>query len=170
MIGTVTRAVAVLAALAAAGCAGGGFAGYERAVTGGGGGLPETVARARTDVVTPPGRRQLGLAVRTFERDAAGQVVEVAGECAIRAGSFRAAMATPGRLVIPDLGPDAPGIVAECRRGAARGTGSVDPAFAWAESGGGAVERLLWGGGPWRGGVRTGPMRYPDLAVGLNQG
>jgi hypothetical protein len=161
-------AALVAAALGLGGCAGGGFAGYERGVTGGGGGLPVTVARARSDVVTPPGRRQLGLAVRTFERDAAGGSVEVAGECAIRAGAFRASTATPGRLVIPDLGPDAPGIVAECRRGAARGSASAAPVFAWEESGGTGLERLLWGGGPWRGGVRTGPMRYPDLLVGLN--
>jgi hypothetical protein len=163
----VTRMAAAAAALALAGCAGGGFVGYERAVTGGGAGLPETVARASTAEVTPPGRRMLGLAVRTYARDAAGAIVEVPGTCTVTGGTLGASLATPGRLVVPDLGPDAPVLTARCTAQGMTGSGAVEPAFAWAEDGGGAAARLAWGGGPWRGGPRTGPMRYPDLMVGV---
>jgi hypothetical protein len=155
------------AALLVAGCAGGGVIGYERTVVGGGAGLPETVARARQDAVTPPGRRWLGLAVRSFERDAAGAIVEIPARCSIEAGTLTAEIATPGRLVIPDLGPDAPVITATCGNGLLAGRNSVEPDFGWDESGGNSAQRVVWGGGWWQGGVRTGPLRYPDLDVGL---
>lgn len=161
------RAWLLGAALLVAGCAEGGLVGYDRTIVGGGAGLPETVARASQDAVTPPGRRWLGLAVRSFERDAAGTVTEVPARCSITAGTFVAEMATPGRLVIPDLGPDAPPVTATCSNGPLAGRNSVEPSFRWPEGGGNAAQRIAWGGGWWQGGARTGPMRYPDLDVGL---
>jgi hypothetical protein len=109
----------------------------------------------------------LGLGVRTWVRAPDGTITETPGACRIEEGAFGAEMATPGRLVIPDLGPDAPTIVATCTSGALAGSNAVEPAFGWAGNGGSAPERVAWGGGWWWGGVRTGPMRYPDLDVGL---
>ena len=156
------------AAAALAGCAGGDLAGYGPAVTGGGGGLPVTRAVAREDVITPPGRRDLGLAVRSFAVGADGDAAEIAGAvCRISAGSFLATLATPGRLVIPDLGPDAPAIFADCSAGTLRGAASVAPVYGWEASGGNPPQRMLWGLGWYYGGVKTGPLRYPDLPVVL---
>jgi hypothetical protein len=155
------------AALGLAGCAMGGVAGYRPPVVGGGAGLPVTVARASTDVVTPPGRGMLGLAVRSYQRTATGEPAELPATCAIEAGAFEAQMVTPGRLVIPDLGPDAPAITAVCTAGPLAGRNSVAPAFRWASTGGMPPERVAWGLGWWWGGTKSGPMRYPDLDVGL---
>jgi hypothetical protein len=163
----VKRILILLAGLALGGCAMGGAAGFRQPVTGGGGGLPATMARASTAVVTPPGRGLAGLAVRTYTRDAAGAVTEVPATCTISAGAFGARMATPGRLVIPDLGPDAPAVTALCSAPGLAGQNSVEPAYRWARTGGTPPERVLWGNGWWWGGFKTGPMRYPDLDVGL---
>jgi hypothetical protein len=163
------RVMVAAAALALAGCAGGALFEYDVRVPGGGAGLPETRAVARADRVVPPGRRELGLAVRTFVADASGTPVEVAGSrCSIRAGDFRAALTTPGRLIIEDLGPDAPVIVADCGDGVMSGTGSAPPDFTWEQNGGNSFDRFVWGGGGWWGGYKTGPMRYPDIDVVLN--
>ncbi len=160
--------VMAAAGLALAGCAGGDFVGYGPAVTGGGGGLPATRAVGREDMITPPGRRDLGLAVRSYAFATDGAPVEVAGAmCRITAGSFEAALVTPGRLVIPDLGPDAPAVTADCVAGSLRGAASVAPVFGWAASGGNPPQRVVWGLGWSFGGVKSGPMRYPDLGVGM---
>jgi hypothetical protein len=165
----VMRTLAVLAVLAVAGCAGGGLFEYDVRVPGGGGGLPETRAVARADRVVPPGRRELGLGVRTFVADASGEPVEVSGAtCRIRAGDLRAVLAAPGRLLIEDLGPDAPLIVADCSDGVMAGTGTAAPDFAWEQGGGNSFDRFVWGGGGWWGGYRTGPMLYPDINVVLS--
>jgi hypothetical protein len=162
------RMMAAAAALALTGCAGGALFEYDVRVPGGGAGLPETRAVARADRVVVPGRRELGLAVRTFVADASGAPVEVTGSrCTVRAGDFRAALATPGRLIIEDLGPDAPPIVADCSDGVMAGTGTAAPNFSWEQGGGNSFDRFVWGGGGWRGGYRTGPMRYPDIDVVL---
>jgi hypothetical protein len=131
--------------------------------------LPETRAVARADRVVVPGRRELGLGVRTFVTDASGAPVEVSGSrCTVRAGDFLRALATPGRLMIEDLGPDAPVIVADCSDGVMAGTGTAAPNFAWEQGGGNSFDRFVWGGGGWWGGYRTGPMRYPDIDVVLS--
>lgn len=162
------RMMAAAAALVLTGCAGGALFEYDVRVPGGGAGLPETRAVARADRVVAPGRRELGLAVRTFVTDASGAPVEVTGSrCTVRAGDFRAALATPGRLIIEDLGPDAPLIVADCSDGVMAGTGTSAPNFSWEQGGGNSFDRFVWGGGGWRGGYRTGPMRYPDIDVVL---
>jgi len=159
------------ATLALAGCAGGDLAGFGPGVVGGGRGLPATRAEARPDLMTPPGRRDLGLAVRSFAAAEDGSApVEIAGAaCRITAGAFSAALVTPGRLVIPDLGPDAPPVRADCQSGELRGAGAVAPAFAWAGGGGNPAQRILWGLGWTYGYEKQGPMRYPNLGVVLSR-
>ncbi len=158
------------AAFALAGCAGGEVAGFGPAVVGGGRGLPATRAEARPDLMTPPGRRELGLAVRTFAAAPDGTApAEIAGAtCRITAGAFTAELVTPGRLVIPDLGPDAPAIRADCAGGTLRGAGAVAPAFAWASNGGNPPQRVAWGLGWTYGFEKVGPLRYPNLGVVLS--
>ena len=79
---------------------------------------------------------------------------------------FDATVVTPVRLTLPDLGPDAPILRAECENGAQRGQAAVAPSFSWPVEGRpSAGQRVWWGGGWWWGFQKTGPMRYPDLAV-----
>lgn len=163
------RAIGIVLALALAGCAG---QAYDwRAVEGGGGGLPVAAMRANSDVVVPPGRGPLeGLAVRAFVPAPGGGWTEVPGaRCRVEgAPYFDATVVTPVRLTLPDLGPDAPVLRAECEQGTLRGAAQVAPAFSWPEEGRpSAPQRIWWGGGWWWGFQKTGPMRYPDLAVAL---
>lgn len=156
------------AALALAGCAGGDVAGYGPGVRGGGGGLPATRAEARQDVVTPPGRRNVALAIRTVAHETDGDPVEIKGAvCRISAGSFEAVMATPGRLILPDLGPDAPPVRADCAAGALEGAAIAPPVFAWPQQGGNPPQRALWGLGWTFGYQKQGPLGYPDMRVEL---
>lgn len=160
--------MAATALLALAGCAGGDIAGYSTGVGGGGRGLPTTMAFASPDSLEPPGRGMTALAVRTYVLDAEGQSVEVSGaSCEVTGDGFDATLTTPGRLVLPDLGPDAPALQAECRSGALAGVAAVAPFFAWAESGGNAAQRMAWGLGWTYGYAKVGPMRYPDLRIGM---
>lgn len=164
------RAVALAgAALALAGCAGGDVFGYGLPVTGGGMGLPPTRAEARPDAMTPPGRRDLGLSVRTFAAGSDGaKLVEIQGAtCVVTGGAFSATLRTPGRVVIADLGPDAPPLTARCTAGALKGATAVAPNFAWAANGGNPPERMAWGLGWTFGYAKVGPMRYPNLQVTL---
>ena len=162
------RAIGILLALALAGCGGGAY--DWRKVEGGGAGLPEVAMRPSGEVAVPPGRgAREGLAVRAF-LPGDGEWREVGGaRCSITGGDFfRAELVTPARLTLPDLGPDAPTLRADCTSGTARGTAVVAPAFSWpAEGRPSPIERAWWGGGWWWGFQRTGPMRYPDLAVGM---
>lgn len=158
------------AGLALAACAGNDLAGFGPTVVGGGRGLPVTRAEARPDLMTPPGRREVALAVRSFAAQPDGAPVEIAGaSCRITAGAFSAALVTPGRLVIPDLGPDAPAVRADCAAGELRGAGAVAPSFAWAASGGNPPERVLWGLGWTYGYEKQGPMGYPNLGVVMSR-
>jgi hypothetical protein len=158
------------AALGLAGCAGGEVAGFGPAVVGGGVGLPSTRAEARPDAMTPPGRRDLGVSVRTFAPGPDGALAQVAGAtCRVTAGSFAATFVTPGRLVLPDLGPDAPPVAADCTAGALAGSAAVAPDFRWIPGGGNPPERVLWGLGWTYGFEKVGPVRYPPLAVTLRE-
>ncbi len=162
------RGLILAAALALAGCAAGEIAGFGPAVRGGGGGLPATRAEARPDAMTSPGRRELGLALRTFTSETDGSRVEIRGAtCRITGGAFEATLVTPARLVIPDLGPDAPVLQADCTAGALAGAAAVEPDFVWIPGGGNPPQRVLWGLGWSYGFEKTGPLHYPDLAVGL---
>lgn len=153
-------------ALALSGCAGGDIAGYSPALTTGG--LPVTRAVARQDVVTPPGRRDLVVPVRTFATETDGDRVEVKGAvCKITAGAFEVAMATPGRLSIPDLGPDAPAIRADCVAGTLIGAALAPPVFSWPSQGGNPPQRMVWGLGWTFGYQKQGPLSYPNLQVDL---
>lgn len=159
----------VAAAMALAGCAGGDFLGYGPKVRGGGGGLPATRAEARPDSMTPPGRRDLALAVRAFATETDGSLVEIRGAtCQVTGGAFAANVATPARVVIADLGPDAPALTARCRAGALEGAAAVPPVFSWAAGGGNPPQRMLWGLGWTYGYAKVGPMHYPDLRVMLD--
>ncbi len=160
------RLGAAAAMIALVGCAE-----IDDRVRGGGSGLPEVAMSARTDFVVPPGRSRTGLALRTFVRGAAeGEWQQVDGvRCDVTGGNyFRASVVTPVRLVLPDLGPDAPPVTAVCGTGTASGRETVLPAFGWsADERPDAFRRAAWGGGNWQGFERSGPMHYPDLAVEL---
>lgn len=158
------RRIGLVLTLALAGCAG-----WGGGPQGGGQGLPEVAMTARADWIVPPGRGLEALAVRTFVPAPDGGWQEVAGaRCTIRGGDyFRAAVVTPSRLVLPDLGPDAPTLSAECASGALSGRAAVAPAFGWAATGGTWGQRVWWGGGWWRGYEASGPLSYPDLAIAL---
>lgn len=151
--------------LALAGC---GF-GPGGATTGGGAGLPEVRAVATDVKRLPPGRGPTGVAVRSFAPGPDGNLVEVAGAtCVFSADVYQAQIVTPARVILPDLGADAPQVRADCRLGATlAGAVVADPQFRWDRTGGGQGERAFWRGGQWWGGPQTGPMRYPDLDVPL---
>jgi hypothetical protein len=164
------RGIALLlaAGLALGGCAAGGVAGYAPGIVGGGGGLPATRAVGRSDQVTPPGRRDLGLAVRAVAVETDGTPVQVAGAtCRITSGTLEATIVTPGRLVIPDLGPDAQPVRADCTAGTLAGAATAAPGFFWPAEGGNPPQRVSWGLGWTYGFQKVGPMRYPDLVVPL---
>jgi hypothetical protein len=153
----------VLVLLALGACTGG-----DRA-SGGGAGLQEVSMRNNSDVVVPPGRGTLALAVRSFV-PAGEDWNEVTGAtCQVTGGAyFSATVVTPVRLTVQDLGPDAPPLTAECTSGTLRGADQVLPAFGWPEeTRPGAPQRIWHGRGWWWGFQKTGPMHYPDLAVAL---
>lgn len=143
-------------------------AGCALGPSGGGRGLGEVTMMRATGEFVPPARRYVALAVRSFERDPAAEWREVAGAaCSVTAGVYAATLVTPSRLVLPDLGPDAPNIVANCRLGTLQGQDAVGPDYPWpADTKPDAFQRIGYGGW-WRGYQKSGPMRYPDLAVGL---
>ena len=161
---------ALLVAVALAGCASGEYQQIS-GIKGGGGGLPVVSMRANADEVVPPGRgAAVGLAVRAFVPGVEEEWTEVAGaRCRVTGGNFFSAdLVTPARLVLPDLGPDAPPLRAECTSGNARGVDVVGPGFSWpADRAVSPANRIVWGGGWWYGYEKSGPMRYPDLAVGM---
>ncbi|HRO09933.1 hypothetical protein [Amaricoccus sp.] len=164
------RAMWIALALGLAGC--GGQAYDWRAMEGGGAGLPVVTMRSAPEMVVPPTRGPLRtLAVRTFvpgtEVDGWDEVT--GATCRVEgAPYFSATVLTPVRLALPDLGPDAPALVATCEKGTLRGQAGVEPAFSWPEEGRpSAPQRIWWGGGWWWGFQRTGPLHYPDLAVSL---
>lgn len=155
-------------ALTLAGCGGGGY--HWGAPNGGGRGLPEVRMSASQTVVVPPGRDGArALALRTFVPGTDGWQEVSGARCRVTGGDyFRAQVVTPVRLVLPDLGPDAPVLRAECESGIARGAAAVAPDFPWpAETLASPAQRAWWGGGWWWGFQKSGPMRYPDLAVAL---
>lgn len=158
----------VAAALTLAGCGGGG---YELlGPQGGGNGLPAVTMRANEGVVVPPGRgAQKALALRTFTPTADGWQEAPGAQCTVVAGDyFTATVVTPVRLLLPDLGPDAPQIRADCTLGTAKGAAAVAPAFSWpAEGHASPPARVAYSGGWWYGFQKSGPLSYPDLSVGL---
>ena len=163
------RKVFMLALVSAvAGCGGGGY--QWTGASGGGRGLPEVSMRASASAVVPPGRdAPEALALRAFVPGPDGWSEVAGARCGVTGGDyFRAEVVTPVRLVVPDLGPDAPPLRADCASGTTRGAAIVYPAFSWpAEGRPGPAQRVWWGGGWWWGLQKSGPMRYPDLAVGM---
>ncbi len=156
-----------LLALALAGCGGA----YDwRTVAGGGAGLPQVAMGPTGEAVVPPGRGAWrSLAVRTFESTPAGWSEVTGARCVVTGDPFfRANVTTPTRLVLPDLGPDAPALRAECETPTASGADVVGPVFSWPTDGRPQpATRMWWGGGWWWGFQKTGPLHYPDIAVGL---
>ena len=119
-------------ALVLAGCGGG--SGYQwGAPHGGGKGLPQVRMSASQAMIVPPGRDgELALALRAFVPGPDGWQEAAGAQCSVTGGDyFRAQVVTPVRLVLPDLGPDAPVIAAECVSGTARGRAAVAPNFSW---------------------------------------
>jgi len=163
------RAIGIgMLALALAGCSN---AAYQLpTVAGGGKGLPEVTMRASRDVVVPPGRGQTkALALRTFVPAGEGWSEVTGSRCHVRGGEyFGATVVTPVRLLLPDLGPDAPVLAADCESGTLRGTAAVAPGYPWPEAGRpSAPTRAWWGAGWWWGYEKTGYLGYGDLAVAL---
>lgn len=143
------------------------LAGCATIPSGSGRGLPEVAMRKTTDEILPPPRGNLAIAVRSFE-GSVGAWEEVPGaSCQVSAGPYRAGLVTPARLILPDLGPDAPPVVAECTRGSLRGRDVVGPIYPWPElDKPSALQRIAFAGW-WYGYQESGPLRYPDLAVGM---
>jgi len=156
-------------ALALAGCGGG--SDYQLGSPyGGGRGLPTVRMSASQALVVPPGRgAEQALALRAFVPGPDGWEEVDGARCNVAGGDyFRGQVVTPVRLVLPDLGPDAPVLRADCEAGTARGSAAVAPAFPWpAETLASPPARAWWGGGWWYGFQKSGPVRYPDLAVGM---
>lgn len=156
-------AIALALILPLAACAGG--------VSGGGSGLPETQMTQATGDIVPPARGYLGVPVRSFVSDpeAASGWLEVSGaRCAMSAGAYRASLVTPGRLVLPDLGPDAPDIRADCALGEASGSVLARADYSWPTGERPSAPTRTWyGAGWWFGYEKTGPVGYPDISVGL---
>ena len=155
----------VLGLLALAACGDTGIRG-----SGSGTDLPLVEMKPNAAQIVPPGRWKTDLAVRAFVPDAEGGWVEMPGSrCRVSGGDyFTADLVTPARLVLPDLGPDAPQLVANCTNGQLAGQAVVQPAYGWPEEGRpSGVRRAGWGGGWWWGYEKTGPLVYPDLAVAL---
>ncbi len=165
------RGIGIVLALGLAGC--GGITDYPwEGPIGGGKRLPVVAMQSSRDVVVPPGRgKPLALAVRAFVPGAEGWQEVTGARCRVTGGEFfRADLIAPARLIVPDLGPDAPVLRAECSGDGAAGAAAVAPVFGWPEEGRpAAVHRIWWGGGWWWGFEKTGPMRYPDLSVGMRQ-
>ena len=159
----------IVLAFGLAGC--GGITDYPwEDATGSGKGLPVVAMQSSRDVVVPPGRgRPLALAVRAFVPGPEGWQEVAGARCRVVGDEFfRAELTTPARLIIPDLGPDAPVLRADCTGDGASGASAVAPVFGWPEDGRpAAVHRIWWGGGWWWGFQKTGPMHYPDLAIGM---
>lgn len=170
------RRIGFALALLLAGCGGG--AGYQfGAPHGGGKDLPYVALQGSQAIPVPPGRDgRVALALRTFvpagpQADGTSGWTEVKGAtCRVTGGDyFAATVPTPVRLTLPDLGPDAPPLRAECTLGTRTGTDTVAPVFSWpAEGRPQPSTRAWWGGGWWWGYQKTGPLLYPDLAVGLH--
>lgn len=159
---------AAAVALALAGCGGGAY--DWRSVAGGGGGLPEVAMAPSAEVVVPPGRGvREGLALRTFVASGEGWDEVTGAICTVTAAPyFRTRVATPVRIVLPDLGPDAPPVRADCETPTSWGSDTVAPAYGWpADRRPQPAARAWWGGGWWWGYEKSGPLRYPDLAVAL---
>lgn len=155
-------------ALTLAGCGGGAY--DWRAVAGGGTGLPQVAMAPNEELAVPPGRgAREGLALRTFVASGDGWDEVTGAICTVTAAPyFRTRVATPVRIVLPDLGPDAPPLRADCETPTLHGSDVVAPVYGWpAEGRPQPAERAWWGGGWWWGYQKTGPLRYPDLAVGL---
>ena len=149
-------------ALGLAGCGGGG---YEwGGAQGGGRGLPEVPMRASQAVVVPPGRdAQEALALRASFPDPRAGRRPAGARCRVTGGDyFRADVVAPVRLVLPDLGPDAPVLRADCAAGTARGAAAVAPFYPWPPEGRPSPpQRIWWGGGWWYGFQKTGPCAIP---------
>ena len=137
---------------------------------GGGRGLPAVRLANAESVVVPPGRGpELALALRSFVASPDGWQEAPGATCRVAGGDYLGGqVVTPVRLVLPDLGPDAPTLTAECQSGTLRGTAAVAPDFSWpADTLASPPARSWWGGGWWWGYQKSGPVRYPDLAVGM---
>lgn len=157
--------------VALAGCGGGGY--QIGGPQGGGRGLPAARMVASPGMVVPPGRGAgEALALRAFVPGPDGWQEVTGARCDVTGGEYLGArVVTPVRLVLPDLGPDAPPLTAECTSGTMRGAATVAPSYPWPpETRPSPPQRVWWGGGWWYGFQKSGPLRYPDLAVGMGRG
>lgn len=162
------RWTVMLLGIGLAGCGGG--SGYGTGPAGGGYGLPEVVLQPTGETIVPPGRGNTkALAVRTFVPEGEGWSEVTGVPCSVTAAPYLAAnLVTPARVVLPDLGPDAPNVQADCRNATLAGSAAVAPQFSWpADKMPSPPARIVWGDW-WYGGEKSGPLAYPDLAVALH--
>jgi hypothetical protein len=140
----------------------------------------ETVrAEAKEGVEPPVARGETQLVVRAIPAETQGLELRGAA-CEADSPWFKAEFASPGRVLMPDYGAEAPVVAVTCRSGKAVGTGQAQPEPAW--SGGlggwpaigisvgtgnaaGAGIGLGWYGGGvgTAGGVPV--VKYPELRV-----
>jgi hypothetical protein len=131
-------------------------------------GTNEVVMKNAAGAFAPPARGYDRIPMRSFRPDAAGGWIDSPGAtCLLRAGAYRARLVTPAVLLMPDLGPDAPVITADCAQGTLRGRDVVAPAYVWPEEGRPSVPSRIAYGGWWFGFQESGPMTYRDIAVGM---
>jgi hypothetical protein len=148
------RSLAIVTALALAGCAGG---------------VPEerqtVVSGTRFDAV----QGEAAFVVRTFLPDEAGERREVVGaRCTVTSSLYETEVVTPSRLVVPNFGPQSPEIAVACAAGELAGSGTARIVTRWREAPGywgspwGFYRPYAWG---WYGGPGYPISDYPDLAV-----
>ncbi len=99
--------------------------------------------------------------VRAFVVDAAGRRREViAAQCDVSSELYSARLATPARLVVPNLGSRSPPLAFECRASGLRGEAESAVATHW------RAHPFGYGAYGWEG--PSHPVSdYPDVAVDL---
>jgi hypothetical protein len=132
-------------------------------------GLDEVVMKNVAGTFAPPARDYQRIVARSFQPDEEGGWVEVRGAtCRVGGGPYQAAFTAPAVVVMPDLGPDAPALTADCALGTLNGRDVVAPSYPWPEEARpDMARRIAYGGGWWFGFEKSGPLTYRDIAVGM---
>lgn len=128
-----------------------------------------SVMKVSTGEFAPPARGYSEVTVRSLVSGTEADWLETVGaRCVASAGPYAAVLTTPARLAVPDLGPDALQVSVECTQGALAGRALSGPVYRWPAGGKpGPLSRIAYGGGWWYGYQKSGPLRYPDINVGL---
>ena len=152
------RALAPLAALLLAACAGG--APVERQYVVPGGNFANVQGEARLDV-------------RSFIEEADGRHEVLGATCDVTSSLYAITVTTPARLKVPNFGPQSPELSIACRAGDRSGAARRGIVTTWQQPPGargwGPGWDPWWGMPGWRGDWWGGPAipvsRYPNVAV-----